>query len=149
MFAKRFFYVCAGLLCLALAYHLGARNAGAQAGTSSPEQGAQSLETRVSSLERRLTVLEKAIGGKTQDRTGVSLGRSPKAAWKILANWREQLHTGMSKGEIRALMGDPDKIDKYILSGEVWSYGYPSGGEIRFGADGRVESWSEPAPQDR
>ncbi len=27
MFAKRFFYVCAGLLCLAIAYHLGARSA--------------------------------------------------------------------------------------------------------------------------
>jgi len=25
--AKRFFYVCAGLLCLAIAYHLDARNA--------------------------------------------------------------------------------------------------------------------------
>jgi hypothetical protein len=31
MFAKRFFYVSAGLLCLVLVYHLGARNAGAQA----------------------------------------------------------------------------------------------------------------------
>ena len=30
MAAKRFFYVCAGLLCLALAYHLGATKAGAQ-----------------------------------------------------------------------------------------------------------------------
>ena len=29
MFAKRFFFVCAGLLCLAITYHLGARNAGA------------------------------------------------------------------------------------------------------------------------
>ena len=28
--AKRFFYVCAGILCLAFAYHLGARNAIAQ-----------------------------------------------------------------------------------------------------------------------
>jgi hypothetical protein len=27
MVAKRFFYICAGLLCLALAYHLGARSA--------------------------------------------------------------------------------------------------------------------------
>lgn len=27
MFTKRFFYVCAGLLCLAIAYHLGAKNA--------------------------------------------------------------------------------------------------------------------------
>ena len=30
MLAKRFFYVCAGLLCLAFAYHLGARSATAQ-----------------------------------------------------------------------------------------------------------------------
>ena len=30
--ARAFFFVCAGLLCLALAYHLGARSAGAQAG---------------------------------------------------------------------------------------------------------------------
>ena len=30
MFAKRFFFVCAGLLCLALAYHQGARAATAQ-----------------------------------------------------------------------------------------------------------------------
>ena len=31
MVAKRFFYVCAGLLCLALAYHFGAVTATAQA----------------------------------------------------------------------------------------------------------------------
>ena len=31
MHAKRFFYVCAGILCLALAYHFGARSATAQA----------------------------------------------------------------------------------------------------------------------
>ena len=35
MVAKRFFYVCAGLLCLALAYHLGARSATAQGGSIS------------------------------------------------------------------------------------------------------------------
>ena len=29
--AKRFFYLCAGVLCLAFAYHLGASNASAQA----------------------------------------------------------------------------------------------------------------------
>ena len=30
--ARAFFFVCAGILCLVLAYHLGARSAGAQAG---------------------------------------------------------------------------------------------------------------------
>lgn len=34
---RRFFYACAGLLCLALAYHFGARNAGAQATGQSGE----------------------------------------------------------------------------------------------------------------
>lgn len=33
MFAKRFFYVCAGLLCLTLAYHFGAVSATAQQGS--------------------------------------------------------------------------------------------------------------------
>jgi hypothetical protein len=32
--ARAFFFVCAGLLCLALVYHLGAQNAGAQLGSS-------------------------------------------------------------------------------------------------------------------
>lgn len=32
MIAKRFLFICAGLLCLALSYHLGAKAAGAQAG---------------------------------------------------------------------------------------------------------------------
>jgi hypothetical protein len=35
MLAKRFFYVSAGILCLALAYHLGATSAGAQAAGNS------------------------------------------------------------------------------------------------------------------
>ncbi len=34
MVTKRFFYVCAGLLCLALAHHLGARSTTAQASAS-------------------------------------------------------------------------------------------------------------------
>src|SRR5690349_5865855 len=34
MKARSFFYVCCGLFLLALSYHLGARNAGAQSGSS-------------------------------------------------------------------------------------------------------------------
>ena len=32
--ARAFFFVCAGILCLALAYHFGARSAGAQVGST-------------------------------------------------------------------------------------------------------------------
>src|SRR5262245_47415977 len=38
MLAKRFFFVCAGILCLALAYHLESTNAAAQAGASHIKQ---------------------------------------------------------------------------------------------------------------
>jgi len=34
--AKKFFYICAGILMLAISYHLGARSAGAQAGAGPP-----------------------------------------------------------------------------------------------------------------
>ena len=34
MLAKRFFYVCAGLLCLTIAFQMGPKSAGAQAGSS-------------------------------------------------------------------------------------------------------------------
>lgn len=60
MVAKRFFHICAGILCLNAAYHFGARSAGAQAEK-------QSLETRVTNLERRVTALEKTnLGGVGQ-----------------------------------------------------------------------------------
>ena len=39
--ARKFFYVCGGIFLLALAYHLGARSAGAQA-TSDPVVGMSS-----------------------------------------------------------------------------------------------------------
>ena len=52
MFAMRFFYVCAGLLCLALAYHFGARSATAQA-PGNPV---------VTSFERNFTAVVTANG---------------------------------------------------------------------------------------
>ncbi|HET9326184.1 MAG TPA: hypothetical protein VFQ05_05365 [Candidatus Eisenbacteria bacterium] len=39
MDAKRFFFVCAGMLCLALAYHLGSTNATAQSRTVESKTG--------------------------------------------------------------------------------------------------------------
>jgi hypothetical protein len=39
MFAKRFFFACAGILCLALAYHFGATGATAQVVAGNPVVG--------------------------------------------------------------------------------------------------------------
>jgi hypothetical protein len=50
--AKAFFYVCAGICLLALAYHLGARSAGAQA--------KDAYTTRIDSLKARSAFLQAA-----------------------------------------------------------------------------------------
>ena len=45
--AKRFFFVCAGILCLAFAYHLGATNATAQGGAGSKIRFVEAWGTNV------------------------------------------------------------------------------------------------------
>ena len=53
MRARTFFLVCAGILCLALAYHLGARSAGAQA-TGTAEAVSFSYGSAWAALDRYL-----------------------------------------------------------------------------------------------
>jgi hypothetical protein len=67
---------------------------------------------------------------------------SSKGDWTDRANWRN-LKKGMTKDEVRTLLGEPGKVDVY-LSFEVWHYDYPSRGSVHFSKDGKVESWSEP-----
>jgi hypothetical protein len=45
--AKRFFYICAGILCLAFAYHLGASSATAQGGVTGSVRFVEAWENRV------------------------------------------------------------------------------------------------------
>ena len=45
--AKRFFYICAGILCLAFAYHLGATNAKAQGGVTGTIKFVDAWENRI------------------------------------------------------------------------------------------------------
>ena len=55
-------------------------------------------------------------------------------------NWRA-LRKGMGKKEVRALLGEPEKVTVYEYTGEVWKYG---NGYVNLSNDGLVTSWNEP-----
>ncbi len=67
--------------------------------------------------------------------------------WRDKRNWRNNLHTGMSRSQVRALFGEPRNMS---VSGnlEFWEYGEYGNGEIVFDIssekDGSLFSWDEP-----
>jgi hypothetical protein len=75
-------------------------------------------------------------------RMGGSGDRDSGPKWRNVALWRG-LRKGMSKEQVRQILGEPGKITE-LSTLTLWYYGYPSGGEVTFGASGDVSSWSEP-----
>lgn len=73
--------------------------------------------------------------------------RGPQdAGWRLRENWRARLRKGLTRDQVRALMGEPEKID---MNGpiETWWYGWPSGGDILFSPPNmEVSAWGEPPP---
>jgi hypothetical protein len=49
----------------------------------------------------------------------------------------------MSQDEVKRILGAPEKVTNLGFQ-VTWYYGYPFGGEVTFGQDGKVLSWSEP-----
>jgi hypothetical protein len=64
--------------------------------------------------------------------------------WHNKQNWRENLHVGMSRSQVRGLFGPPENMS--VLSDmEFWHYG--DGGisfDMRNDKDGGLYSWDEP-----
>lgn len=84
------------------------------------------VERRLDDLERRVKALES---GNQQTRPALSPTRS---------TWR-QLSRNMSRDQVRALLGEPDRIEGGPLETWYWK----SGGNVLF-VDGAVQQWSEP-----
>lgn len=66
----------------------------------------------------------------------------PTPRWKDVSVWRGLSH-GISKDDVKRILGEPGKVSDLGFQ-VTWYYGYPLGGEVTFGKDGRLESWSEP-----
>jgi hypothetical protein len=113
-------------------------------------------DAQINELRSRIEYLQKQV--ETMNQTLIqmmaildsssSVSRSQqsvspnKLKWEDKQNWRK-LRSGMSKGEVTGLLGEPDIIDKFS-SFEVWQYGDPERASAHFSSDERIRSWSEP-----
>ena len=108
--------------------------------TTGQDTSAASLLRRIELLEgantdltRRVGELEAAI--KSASSQGQPIPTSTK--WRDLANWR-QLRQGMKPDQVRALLGEPERVDAGGVTFWHWANAY-----VSF-MDGKVYGWSEP-----
>lgn len=62
--------------------------------------------------------------------------------WRDVSLWRGLSH-GMSKDDVKRILGERGKISDLGFH-VTWDYNYPFGGNVTFGQDGTLQSWSEP-----
>jgi len=91
------------------------------------------LERRTADLDQRVLELEALI--KTEPARDQSVPASSK--WRDLANWR-RLRLGMKMDEVRALLGEPERVDAGYVTYWRWT-----GANVSF-ISGKLEGWSEP-----
>jgi hypothetical protein len=92
------------------------------------------LERRTTDLEQRVRELEALI--KVEPSRDRRVLTSPD--WRDLQNWR-RLRLGMTEGEVRALLGEPERI----AAGSV-TFWYWADAHVYF-MRGKLEGWSEPS----
>lgn len=92
------------------------------------------LEREIEEIKQRLSRLEGSPGNPS------NIQRPANAAegWKALSNWR-QLKTGMSRDDVRGLLGEPTRIE----GGDFESWYYANSGSILL-FRGKLDRWQEP-----
>jgi hypothetical protein len=109
------------------------------------EMSADSLLRRIDLLERRATELERRVRElealkRTETSRSLPVPASPQ--WRDLRNWR-QLRLGMSMDQVRALLGEPERVD--AIGYTFWYWDYPLGPQVTFDSrTGKVNGWREP-----
>jgi hypothetical protein len=104
------------------------------------ETSTDSLLRRIELLERANTDLERRVRGlESLIKSEPSQGRPVPAStrWRDLANWR-QLRLGMTMDEVRALLGEPDRVEGGPFTHWLWA-----DANVEFYSD-RLSGWSEP-----
>jgi hypothetical protein len=113
-----------GFLSIAIALNAGAHDS---------DRIAQ-LEKELQETKLRLSKLEALLSDPIKVQEVVGQGEG----WKSVASWR-RLATNMEAGEVRRILGEPQKLD----GGTLARWQYQNGGEVWF-SDGKVHRWTEP-----
>ena len=121
------------LLAALAAAFIPAVAAGQDTSTDSLLRRIELLERANTDLERRVRELESLI--KSEPSKGRPIRAS--AGWRDLANWR-QLRKGMTMDEVRALLGEPERVDAGPYTFWRWT-----DAEVYFMSD-ELAGWSEP-----
>ena len=101
--------------------------------TASLIQRVEQLERANAALEQRIHLLESVM--QRDSASGRPLGLSNK--WRETANWRG-LRTGLSMADVRALLGEPERVD----GGDITTWRWADG-TATFVLN-TLQSWSEP-----
>ena len=113
--------------------------AGQDTSTASLIRRIEILERATANLDRRVGALEAVI--KSAPSQGQSIPASTK--WQDLANWR-RLREGMKMDEVRALLGEPDRVEGGLITFWYWvdanAHLYA---KVEF-QSGKVMGWTEP-----
>ena len=96
------------------------------------------LERITADLQERVSVLEALIV-RSEPSRDLPVATSEK--WRDLQNWR-RLRRGMKMDQVRALLGEPRKVDTLGASTTFWHYGVI--GYVQYSSSNKVEGWSEP-----
>lgn len=113
------------------------------------------MQAQIDALTKRIERLEQRLPAHTPspDASSHPLTTPPRTPpqltaleelEKIRENW-QQLHHGLSKTELRHLLGNP--ASKFKLNRQtIWYYRYPGigSGSVILGYSGKVNGWQEP-----
>ena len=91
------------------------------------------LERANSDLEQRVRDLEALIRKEPSRAQQVA----PSGDWRDISNWR-RLRQGMKPDKVRALLGEPERVEGGAFTHWYWGYAY-----VIF-YSGKLDRWSEP-----
>ena len=77
--------------------------------------------------------LLSAIPSPSTPQQNTTSSRDDKTQWR-------KLQRGMSKDDVRKLIGEPGKVSV----GKYFEFWYYAGGDVSFDSKGRLDSWDEP-----
>jgi len=101
--------------------------------------GATGLNKLTSAEQQTLAEEISALVSPAQLPQTAPTTQSGSPDWRDKSQWRK-LQRGMSKDDVRKLLGEPGKIS----SAKFYEFWYYAGGNVTFDNKGRLDYWDEP-----